>query len=135
MARPIRIVWLLLLCAVLMLTACGGGGKADGWQELREEANRLYNDRQFDEVLAIYERAFDGADTEGRLKLRQDIIDCYLAMGEEAKARSLLDDLVKAARASGNTYAEAEASFTLGDQLTGPVTARPATTICMRLSG
>lgn len=109
-------IHLILLCAVLTLSECSADRTA-AWEELREQANKFYNERQFDEALAIYERAFDDADTDGRLKLRQDIIDCYLAMENAAKARSLLDDQVKAARESGNTYAEAEASFTLGDQL------------------
>ena len=112
-----RFLYLYILCAVLTLAACGGGGKADGWQELREEANELYNRQQFDEALAIYGRALEKADDDGRLKLRQDIIDCHLAVGHDHEARQMMLALMQDAAKQGNRYVEAETKFALGEQL------------------
>lgn len=100
-----------------MLTACGRGGKSDGWQELREQANGLYNQQRFDEALALYERALGKADDNGRLKLRQDIIDCHLAVGHDHEARQLMLALMQDAASQGNRYVEAETRFALGEQL------------------
>ena len=102
---------------MLTLTACGGGGNSDGWQELREEANELYNRQQFDEALTIYEQALEKADADGRLKLRQDIIDCHLAVGHDHEARQMMLSLMQDAASQGNRYVEAETKFALGEQL------------------
>ena len=94
-----------------------GGGSSDGWQQLREQANDLYNQQQFDEALPIYEQALGKADADGRLKLRQDIIDCHLAVGHDNEARQLMLALMQDAASQGNRYVEAETKFALGEQL------------------
>lgn len=109
-------IHLILFCAVLAASGCTAGG-ADDWKELREQANELYNAQQYHEALATYEQALSKADADGRLTLRQDIVDCHLALGDDTEARTLLGQLVSAAHESGNAYAEAEASFALGEQL------------------
>ncbi len=111
------LLYLYILCAVLTLTACSEGGNDDGWQEPRNQANELYNSLQFEEALKLYEQAMDKADAEGRLTLRQDIIDCHTAMGEYTEARELLLTQMKEAHDAGDKYAEAEAANTLGHQL------------------
>ena len=111
--RPIFV----LIIASLIITACGGGGSSDGWQQLREQANELYNKQRFDEALPIYEQALCKADTDGRLKLRQDIIDCHLAVGHDHEARQMMLALMQDAASQGNRYVEAETKFALGEQL------------------
>ena len=110
-------IHLILLCAVLTLTGCAGGGNFEKWQDLREQANDLYNQQRFDEALPIYEQALGKADTDGRLKLRQDIIDCHLAVGHDHEARQMMLALMQDAASQGNRYVEAETKFALGEQL------------------
>ena len=105
------------MMAVWTLAACGGGGKSDEWQQLREQANERYNSQQFEEARTLYERALGKADAEGRLKLRQDIIDCHLAVGHDQEARQLMLSLMQDAAREGNRYVEAETRFALGEQL------------------
>lgn len=88
-----------------------------GWEEQREQANDLYNEQKFDEALTIYEQALEKADADGRLKLRQDIIDCHLAVGHDHEARQMMLSLMQDAAAQGNRYVEAETKFALGEQL------------------
>ena len=107
----------VLILALLVLYACGGGGNSDEWQQLREQANDLYNQQRFDEALAIYERALDKAGADGQMKLRQDIIDCHLAVGHDHEARQLMLALMQDAASQGNRYVEAETKFALGEQL------------------
>ena len=106
---------LVLMLVSLMVNACGGGGNSDGWQQLREQANDLYNQQRFDEALPIYEQALGKADADGRLKLRQDIIDCHLAVGHDHEARQLMLTLMQDAASQGNRYVEAETKFALGE--------------------
>ena len=106
----------VLILGLLVLSACSGGG-SDGWQQLREQANDLYNHQQFDDALPIYERALDKADADGRLKLRQDIIDCHLAVGHDNEVREMMLALMQDAASQGNRYVEAETKFALGEQL------------------
>lgn len=113
MKQPIH---LILLCIVLALAGCTPDGTAD-WEELRNQANELYNDQQFGEALKLYEQALEHAEPDGRLILRQDIIDCHLAMDDDREARRLLADLMAEAHDSGDRQAEAEAAYTLGEQL------------------
>lgn len=88
-----------------------------GWEEHREQANNLYNEQKFDEALTIYEQALEKADADGRLKLRQDIIDCHLAVGHDHEARQMMLSLMQDAASQGNRYVEAETKFALGEQL------------------
>ncbi|MBR1682982.1 MAG: AraC family transcriptional regulator [Bacteroidaceae bacterium] len=99
-----------------MLTACGGG-KADDWQALREEANELYNGQQYQEALEKYDKALSKALGNDKLTLRQDIIDCYQALGNQTKARELLKAQLTETHAAGNIQMEAEAMLTLGMQI------------------
>lgn len=103
-------------CVLLTLVGCSADQSTDE-TPLREQANALYNEQQFKEALALYEQALAKADGGDRLTLRQDIIDCHLAMGEATEARRLLGDLMKEAHESGDKYAEAEATFAMGEQL------------------
>ena len=107
----------VLILALLVLSACGGGSNSDEWQKLREQANDLYNQQRFDEALPIYEQALGKADADDRLKLRQDIIDCHLAEGHDHEARQLMLALTQDAASQGNRYVEAETKFALGEQL------------------
>ena len=107
----------VLILALLVLSACGGGSDSDEWQKLREQANDLYNQQRFDEALPIYEQALSKADADDRLKLRQDIIDCHLAEGHDHEARQLMLALMQDAASQGNRYVEAETKFALGEQL------------------
>ncbi|MBR1521396.1 MAG: AraC family transcriptional regulator [Bacteroidaceae bacterium] len=108
----------LLGCLTMLLAACVGNGSSD-WETLRDEANELYNQSRFEEAKQAYERAMqEGNPTEeGRLYLRQDIIDCHLAMGEPTEARQLLKVQMEEAHRTGNAYVEAEVKFALGEQL------------------
>ncbi len=102
---------------MLTLTACGGGGKADDWQALREEANELYNGSNIREALGKYEKALAKAQGNDRLVLRQDIIDCHQALGNQTKVRELLKTQLEEAHAAGDIQMEAEAMNTLGLQI------------------
>ena len=87
------------------------------WQALREEANELYNGQQYQEALGKYEKALSKAQGNDRLTLRQDIIDCYQALGNQTAARELLKTQLAEAHAAGNSQMEAEAMLTLGMQI------------------
>lgn len=111
-----RTIYLLCLCGLLTLVSCSTEGSAD-WETLREQANKCYNEQQPREALALYEQALSKADAEGRLTLRQDIIDCCQALGDRTKARKLLKEQLEEAHAAGNREMEAEAMATLGMQI------------------
>ena len=111
-----RTIYLLCLCGLLTLVSCSTEGSAD-WETLREQANKCYNEQQPREALALYEQALSKADAEGRLTLRQDIIDCCQALGDQTKARKLLKEQLEEAHAAGNREMEAEAMATLGMQI------------------
>ena len=84
---------------------------------LREEANGLYNSRQYQEALDTYEKALSSAQGKDRLTIRQDIIDCYQVLGNQTKARELLKTQLEEAHAAGDEQMEAEAMLTLGMQI------------------
>lgn len=107
---------IITFLSVLAITGCTVKESA-GWEEQREQANDLYNEQKFDEALTIYEQALEKADADGRLKLRQDIIDCHLAVGHDHEARQMMLSLMQDAAAQGNRYVEAETKFALGEQL------------------
>ena len=107
---------IISLLTVLAITGCTVKESA-GWEEHREQANDLYNEQKFDEALTIYEQALEKADADGRLKLRQDIIDCHLAVGHDHEARQMMLTLMQDAASQGNRYVEAETKFALGEQL------------------
>lgn len=107
---------LYLILGCILLTGCSADLSSD-WQALREQANDLYNEQQYTEALALYEQALDKADADGRLTVRQDIIDCYQVMGDQTKARELLKEQLEEAHAAANHEMEAEALLTLGMQL------------------
>ena len=107
---------IITFLSVLAITGCTVKESA-GWEEHREQANDLYNEQKFDEALTIYEQALEKADADGRLKLRQDIIDCHLAVGHDHEARQMMLSLMQDAAAQGNRYVEAETKFALGEQL------------------
>ena len=107
---------IITFLSVLAITGCTVKESA-GWEEHREQANSLYNEQKFDEALTIYEQALEKADADGRLKLRQDIIDCHLAVGHDHEARQMMLSLMQDAASQGNRYVEAETKFALGEQL------------------
>lgn len=107
---------IITFLSVLAITGCTVKESA-GWEEHREQANNLYNEQKFDEALTIYEQALEKADADGRLKLRQDIIDCHLAVGHDHEARQMMLSLMQDAASQGNRYVEAETKFALGEQL------------------
>ena len=106
-----------VMLTIVTLASCGGGSHPDGWQDLREQANSLYNEQQYDKALPLYEQALAKADADGQLKLRQDIIDCHLAVGHDHEARQMMLALMQDAASQGNRYVEAETKFALGEQL------------------
>jgi len=116
--------WLLLLLAVLAVVSCTGENAAD-WQALREEANVLYSQQRYEEAIREYERAMalackqEGKNNpaEARLQLRQDIIDCRQALGNQSAVRELLKVQLQEAHEAGNRKMEAEALMTLGMQI------------------
>ena len=107
---------IITFLSVLAITGCTVKESA-GWEEHREQANNLYNEQKFDEALTIYEQALEKADADGRLKLRQDIIDCHLAVGHDHEARQMMLSLMQDAASQGNRYVEEETKFALGEQL------------------
>ena len=107
---------IITFLSVLAITGCTVKESA-GWEEHREQANNLYNEQKFDEALTIYEQALEKADADRRLKLRQDIIDCHLAVGHDHEARQMMLSLMQDAASQGNRYVEAETKFALGEQL------------------
>lgn len=117
---PPRNIIVILLLAVLAFAGCTVEGTAD-WQALREEANELYGQQRYEEAIKGYERAMAAADkkdaAEARLQLRQDIIDCHQALGNQTKVRELLKTQLAEAHAAGNIQMEAEAMLTLGMQI------------------
>ena len=117
---PPRNIIVLLLLAVLAFAGCTVEGTAD-WQALREEANELYGQQRYEEAIKGYERAMAAADkkdaAEARLVLRQDIIDCHQALGNQTKARELLKTQLEEAHAAGDEQMKAEAMRTLGMQI------------------
>jgi len=86
-------------------------------ETLREEANELYNNQQYQEALGKYEKALAKAQGNDRLVLRQDIIDCHQALGNQTKVRELLKTQLEEAHAAGDIQMEAEAMKTLGLQI------------------
>lgn len=110
----------ILLLAVLAFAGCTVEGTAD-WQALREEANELYGQQRYEEAIKGYERAMAAADkkdaAEARLVLRQDIMDCHQALGNQTKVRELLKTQLEEAHAAGDIQMEAEAMNTLGLQI------------------
>ena len=104
-----------ILLVVMALISCTDG--TPDWQTLREEANELYNGQQYQEALDKYEKALSEAPGDDKLTLRQDIIDCYQVLGNQAKARELLKTQLEEAHAAGNSQMEAEAMMTLGMQI------------------
>ena len=117
---PPRNIIVILLLAVLAFAGCTVEGTAD-WQALREEANELYGQQRYEEAIKGYERAMAAADkkdaAEARLQLRQDIIDCHQALGNQTKVRELLKTQLEEAHAAGDIQMEAEAMNTLGLQI------------------
>ena len=117
---PPRNIIVILLLAVLAFAGCTVEGTAD-WQALREEANELYGQQRYEEAIKGYERAMAAADkkdaAEARLVLRQDIIDCHQALGNQTKARELLKTQLEEAHAAGDEQMKAEAMRTLGMQI------------------
>ena len=117
---PPRNIIVILLLAVLAFAGCTVEGTAD-WQALREEANELYGQQRYEEAIKGYERAMAAADkkdaAEARLVLRQDIIDCHQALGNQTKARELLKTQLEEAHAAGDEQMEAEAMKSLGLQI------------------
>ncbi|MBQ6652533.1 MAG: hypothetical protein IJM81_03945 [Prevotella sp.] len=115
-----RNIIVILLLAVLAFAGCTVEDSAD-WQTLREEANELYGQQRYEETIRGYERAMAVADkkdqTEARLLLRQDIIDCQQALGNQSAARELLKVQMQEAHDAGNQKMEAEALMTLGMQV------------------
>lgn len=109
-----------LLFAALVFAGCTAEGSAD-WQTLREEANQLYGQQRYEEAIKGYERAMAAADkkdaAEAQLQLRQDIIDCHQALGNQTKARELLKTQLEEAHAAGDEQMEAKAMLTLGMQI------------------
>jgi len=103
------------LFIVLAFISCTDG--PSDWQALREEANELYNRQQYQEALGKYEKALAKAQGNDRLVLRQDIIDCHQALGNQTKARELLKTQLAEAHAAGDIQMEAEAMKTLGLQI------------------
>ncbi len=104
-----------VLFLVLLFMSCTKS--SSDWQTLREEANELYNGQQYQEALEAYEAALSKAQGNDRLTLRQDMIDCYQALGNQTKARELLKTQLAEAHAAGNRQMEAEAMLTLGMQI------------------
>ncbi|MBQ8065438.1 MAG: AraC family transcriptional regulator [Prevotella sp.] len=84
---------------------------------MREEANELYNGQQYQEALGKYEKALAKAQGNDRLVLRQDIIDCHQALGNQTKVRELLKTQLEEAHAAGDEQMEAEAMKSLGLQI------------------
>lgn len=115
-----RNIIIILLLAVLAFAGCTVEDSAD-WQVLREEANELYGQQGYEEAIRGYERAMAVADkkdqTEARLQLRQDIIDCHQALGNQTAVRELLKLQMQEAHDAGNAQMEAEALMTLGMQV------------------
>ncbi len=70
----------IFLCVLLTLLGCSADKSVDE-TPLREQANALYNEQQFEEALALYEQALAKADGVDRLTLQQDIIDCPSGVG------------------------------------------------------
>ena len=117
---PPRNIIVILLLAVLAFAGCTVEGTAD-WQALREEANELYGQQRYEEAIKGYERAMAAADkkdaAEARLVLRQDIMDCHQALGNQTKVRELLKTQLEEAHAAGDIQMEAEAMKSLGLQI------------------
>ena len=103
------------LFIVLAFISCTDG--PSDWQALREEANELYNRQQYQEALGKYEKALAKAQGNDRLVLRQDIMDCHQALGNQTKVRELLKTQLEEAHAAGDIQMEAEAMKTLGLQI------------------
>ena len=110
---PKNIIVLLLLAVLTLTAGCTVDGSAD-WQAMREEANELFNGQQYQEALDMYEKALSKAQGKDRLVLRQDIIDCYQVLGNQTKARELLKTQLEEAHTAGDEQMEAKAMLTLG---------------------
>lgn len=111
-----KTVYLIILCATLALTGCTSHSPAD-WQTLRDEANEMYNAQQYREALEAYSKALTKADGRDRLVVRQDVIDCYQALGDQKKVRELLKVQLDEAHAANYPEMEAEAMVSLGMQV------------------
>ncbi|MBQ9187102.1 MAG: hypothetical protein IJ144_04660, partial [Prevotella sp.] len=72
----------------------------------------MYNGQQYQEALDAYEMALSKAQGNDRLQLRQDIIDCHQALGNQTKVRELLKTQLEEAHAAGDIQMEAEAMNT-----------------------
>ena len=107
----------LAFCTACFLMVCCAPHSSSESETLREEANELYNDKQYQEALGKYEKALAKAQGNDRLVLRQDIIDCHQALGNQTKVRELLKTQLEEAHAAGDIQMEAEAMNTLGLQI------------------
>ena len=104
-----------VLFLVLLFMSCTKS--SSDWQTLREEANELYNGQQYQEALDAYEMALSKAQGNDRLTLRQDMMDCHQALGNQTKVRELLKTQLEEAHAAGDEQMEAEAMKSLGLQI------------------
>lgn len=111
----------LAFCTACFLMVCCAPHSSSESETLREEANELYGQQRYEEAIKGYERAMAAADkkdaAEARLQLRQDIIDCHQALGNQTKVRELLKTQLEEAHAAGDIQMEAEAMNTLGLQI------------------
>ena len=107
----------LAFCTACFLMVCCAPHSSSESETLREEANELYNGKQYQEALGKYEKALAKAQGNDRLVLRQDIIDCHQALGNQTKVRELLKTQLEEAHAAGDIQMEAEAMNTLGLQI------------------
>ena len=110
-------ICIIVLLSLLSIFAGCTADEPAGWEQLREQANELYNDQQYQEALEAYTRALAAAEGKDRLLVRQDIIDCYQVLGDQTKARELLKTQLEEAHAVGDSQMEAEALLTLGMQI------------------
>lgn len=98
----------LAFCTACFLMVCCAPHSSSESETLREEANELYGQQRYEEAIKGYERAMAAADkkdaAEARLQLRQDIIDCHQALGNQTKVRELLKTQLEEAHAAGDIH-------------------------------